>query len=199
MVCRPTLHQTNRSKLHVAYCDPDRDPLSLLTRPHLVTDHPFYDTCHVICRMRAHVVVLHGVRRHMSGVHGVRHASRCIVACRRHAASCTLYACAPRPCCDIVHDVTTEYILLQRTVAVRYTVLQCSAPCCTLHTSSAMKPTVPSQTLLRAIQPRPVRPAAHLWSPARTRHAPYNMQHALDNMQPACNLHATFSTQQTFG
>ena len=133
MVCRPTLHQTNRSKLHVACCDPDRDLLSLLTRPHLVTDHPFYDTCHVICRMLAHVVVQHGVRRHVSGVHGVRHASRCIVAWRRHAASCTMYASAPRPCCDIVHDVTTEYILLQHTVAVQYTVLQYSAPCCTLY------------------------------------------------------------------
>ena len=55
MVCRPTLHQTNRSKLHVACCVPDRDPLSLSRHDCTlsVTDHLFYDTCHVICRMRA--------------------------------------------------------------------------------------------------------------------------------------------------
>ena len=141
-------------------------------------------TLYVVCvrRMRLYVVVLYGVRRHVSCVHGVRHASRCIAACRRHVASCTLYACAPRPCCDIVHDVTTEYILLQRTVAVQYTVLQCSAPpCCTLYARTPRLQRRPPSRLKLFHEPCSQGPSVQL--PTYGHLCAHDMHHTTSNTQ----------------
>jgi hypothetical protein len=158
-------------------------------------------TFHVVCvrRVRVYVVVLYGVRRHVSCVHGVRHASRCnccmpssrgilhVVCLRtssmlRHSTRCyNRVDSVATHCCSAVHRLAMQCTPMLYVVRA--------------HTSSATKTTVSSQTLPRAMQPRTVRPAAHLWSPVRTRHAPYNMPNAIDNMQPACHIQHKANTQ----
>ena len=167
-----------------------------------VTDHLFYDTCHVSCRMRASCACI-----------------RCrAIWCTTTRVMCpwctprvTLYCCMPSsrgilhvvclrtssmlrpstPCYNSVYSVATHCCSAVHRLATQCTMLYVVRA----HTSSATQTTVPSQTSPRAIQPRPVRPAAHLWSPVRARHAPYHMQHAIDNMQPACNIQHKANTQ----
>jgi hypothetical protein len=149
-------------------------------------------TLYVVCVRTLSCCMVYDDTCHVSMVYATRHVV--IAACRRHVASCTLYACAPRPCCDIVHDVTTKYVLLQRTVAVQYTVLQCSAPpCCTLYARTPRLQRRPPSRLKLCHEPCSQGPSVQL--PTYGHLCAHDMHHTLCNTQyTTCNLHATFST-----